>query len=364
MYPKDKRVAYLAGFWLFWRGSYEPAKRMLEHALALDGNYPPALNELGYLHATLGDFRNATAFMRRYVAVLPNEPNPHDSYAEILRMSGDFEAALRHYRIALQIDTKFSHLGIADTFALMGNEPQARTEYEQAIRDAENEAERVAYSLQSAMTYVREHDYVAADRAFQAVAQRAHSGGLVLHEAQAYRMMATYQPNDSVALKYLARAQAVVAASKDLAQSEREDERARILRVRVVRAANAADQKLAVNSLNRLRSMAATSRSPVVRRSYHAAAGALLSKSAKYAQAIPHLQEDSKDAFSLELLSRAHAKVGARQEAQEEERKLASMNEPTLDQALVVTQVRTKLAARELQNRTDVPNSDFSHPDF
>jgi hypothetical protein len=40
------------------------------------------------------------------------------------------------------------------------------------------------------------------------------------------------------------------------------------------------------------------------------------------------------------------------------------MNEPTLDQALVVTQVRTKLAARELQNRTDVPNSDFSHPDF
>ena len=62
--------------------------------------------------------------LRPWIATLPwcpIEPNPHDSYGEILRMDGKFDAALEQYRISVRMDPNFgSELGIADTLALMG----------------------------------------------------------------------------------------------------------------------------------------------------------------------------------------------------------------------------------------------------
>src|SRR5437667_1887626 len=63
-----------------------------------------------------------------YVELLPNEPNPQDSYAEILRMAGRYDDALEHYRPALHIDPNFhsSQIGIADTDTLMGQQKRAQ----------------------------------------------------------------------------------------------------------------------------------------------------------------------------------------------------------------------------------------------
>ena len=107
--------------------------------------------------------------MDRYVALLPNEPNPQDSYGELLRMAGDFEGSLHHYRAALKIDPDFvtSQVGLGDTYALMGNQEQARVEYEKAIRFAKNEADRLNYGMQSAMTWVREGKFAEADKHFR-----------------------------------------------------------------------------------------------------------------------------------------------------------------------------------------------------
>ena len=51
MFPKDKRLAYLAGSWLMAQNSYEQARTNLLKALAIDKNYPPALNDLAYCYA-------------------------------------------------------------------------------------------------------------------------------------------------------------------------------------------------------------------------------------------------------------------------------------------------------------------------
>ena len=48
----------------------------------------------------------APPLMDRYVVALPGQPNPQDSYAEILRMSGNFQGALEHYRAALKISPR------------------------------------------------------------------------------------------------------------------------------------------------------------------------------------------------------------------------------------------------------------------
>ena len=138
MYPQDKHLLYLAGNWLMGENGNDQAQHILEKALAIDKNFPAALNDLAYVEARNREFAKAFAAMDRYVALLPKEPNPQDSYGELLRMAGDFEGSLTHYRAALKIDPDFvtSQLGLGDTYALMGNQEQARIEYDKAIRFA------------------------------------------------------------------------------------------------------------------------------------------------------------------------------------------------------------------------------------
>src|SRR5437773_512506 len=120
-----------------------------------------------------GNFDKAFANMKIYADLLPNESNPKDSLAEISRMAGRFDEALTHYRASLKNDPTFieSQLGLGDTYALMGDESQARAEYAIAIQKAPNKAQATQWALQSAATYVRENNWSAADAAFRAAAQ-------------------------------------------------------------------------------------------------------------------------------------------------------------------------------------------------
>jgi tetratricopeptide (TPR) repeat protein len=347
MFPKDKHLAYMAGGWLMGQNSYEQAQKTLQVALAIDKNYPPALNDLAYCYAQSREYPQALEMMERYVAVLPTLPNPQDSYAEILRISGNFEGALEHYRAALKIDPWFvySQLGLADTYALMGNQTQARMEYEKAIQNAYTSADRLSYSLQSATTWARENNLAEADKTFDAVADKAHATGFGLIEAEAHRMMSLYQPDDAEALKHLASAEAALShptTSASISQSDREDERARILRYRAVRADHAGNHELAAQTLQQLETMAGSTRSDVVQSSYHGAAGTLLMGQQKIPEAIAHLEEDEDNPYSLELLSRAYSITHASGKKHEVEVKLRASNMPTMEQAMVVPAVRSR----------------------
>jgi tetratricopeptide (TPR) repeat protein len=345
MFPKDKHLVYLAGNWMMGQNSYEQAQKTLQGALAIDKNYPPALNDLAYCYAQSREYPKAFEVMERYVAVLPTLPNPQDSYAEILRMSGNFNAALEHYRAALKIDPWFdySQLGLADTYALMGNQVQARAEYDKAIQNAYTAADRVAYALQTATTWVREKNFAEADKAFAGVAEKAHALGFDLTEAQAHRMMSLYQTDDAEALKHLASAEeALNHPTTRISQSDREDERARVLRYRAVRADHAGNHELAAQVVQQLEALAGSTRSAVVQSSYHGAAGTLLMSQQKTSEAIVHLEEDEDNPYSLELLSRAYSITGAADKRHEIEVRLRASNAPTMEQALVVPAVRSR----------------------
>ena len=345
MYPKDKRLLYLAGNWLMAENVNAPAETMLEKALAIDKNYPAALNDIAYVYARNRQFDKAFKAMDRYVAVLPNEPNPHDSYGELLRMAGNFEGALHHYRMALKIDPDFvtSQLGLGDTYALMGNQQQARIEYDKAIQKAPSPADRLDYTMQKALTLVREDQLAEADKAFADVAEKAHTDDLPLEEAQAHRRMAEYQGDDLVALKHLETAESVLQQGKSISESDREEEKSRILRHRVIRANHSGNQELAATTLHELEKMAnVDSRNAVIQSSYHAAAGAVLMSQQKYAEAIPQLEEDEDDPFSMQLLSQAYSQTEANEKMHLLEAKLRGTNVPTLEQALVVPAARSK----------------------
>ena len=345
-YPKDKRLLYLVGNWLVLQESYDQSLKFMQRALAIDPNYPAALNDLGYCYAFLRDYKNAVAAMERYVASLPGEPNPNDSYAEILRLSGDFEGALQHYRAALKIDPHFtfSQLGIGDTYALMGDEENARAEYAKAIAGAESEADRIEFGMQSALTWVRERKYPEADVAFSSIAAEAHAAGLAFHEAEIHRMMAQYQLDPKIALNHLDQAEKVLNAAGNVPRSDRDEERARVLRWRVARSLDFGDEKTAQQAFQQLEEMTNSSRSHMIQHAYHAAYGVLLMFEQKYAEAVEHLEEDHDNAFSMKMLAEAYTRTGATAEAHDVMKKLTATNIPTIEQALIVVPARQKVA--------------------
>jgi Flp pilus assembly protein TadD len=343
LYPKDKHLLYLAANWLMGENGNDQAESLLKKALAIDKNFPAGLNDLAYVYARNRKFDQALAAMDRYVALLPSEPNPQDSYGELLRMAGNFEGSLTHYRMALKIDPDFvtSQLGLGDTYALMGNQEQARAEYDKAIRFAHNEADRLTYGMQRAMTWVREGNYTQADNGFLEIAQTARAKDQSLQEAQAYRHLAEYQTDDQASLKYLKLAEDALHHQATITTSDRNEEMSRILRNRVIRAARSGNQPLADESLKQLEALATGSRNLVIQSSYEGAMGTLLMDQKKYDEAIAHLEEDQDNPFTMQLLVQAYYQTLQTDKLHDMEAKLRGTNVPTMEQALVVPAVRT-----------------------
>ncbi|MGA2414144.1 MAG: tetratricopeptide repeat protein [Candidatus Sulfotelmatobacter sp.] len=343
MYPKDKHLLYFAGNWVMDKNGNEQALRLFGRALAIDKNFPAVLNDVAYVQARERNFDKAFAAMERYAALLPNEPNPQDSYGEILRMAGNFEGSLQHYRAALKIDPDFvtSQVGLGDTYALMGKQELARIEYDKAIRYAHNEADRLTYCMQRAMTWVREGDFAEADKKFQEIADTAHAKEQDLQEAVAYRHLAEYQSDDNAGLRYLQAAEEAL-SHRNIARSDKDEELSHVLRTRVVRAARAGDAALADNSLKQLEALANSNRNRVLQCSYNGAAGTLLMEQKKYEEAIPHLEEDRDNPLTLELLVQAYYQTNQSEKLHEAEAILRGTNVPTMEQALVVPAARSR----------------------
>jgi tetratricopeptide (TPR) repeat protein len=350
MYPRDHRTAFLAGRWLVHQRRYAQGVFVLEHAVALYPDYPAALNELAYAYAFSGNFEKASALMERYVQLQPDQPNPYDSYGEILRAAGQYDAALDKYRMAIRVDPSFgSEFGIADTYAVMGREAEARDEYTKALMFVTGESDRVEYELQSALTWIRENNHKQVDKSLHEVAKHAHSVGLAKLEAEANRIMAMSAPDYKDAMHHLKAAEHALDEGHPISKSDREEERAQVLKVSASRAAHNKSMDSAAKSVAQLESMAAQSRSQVIQLAYHSAIGAVLMEQGKYAEAIPHLQEDTESPESMHMLWLAYKETGAQEDAKILAAHLAGMNEPTVEQALVVPQFRVLLADQQQQ---------------
>ena len=139
-YPNDKYLHWMAGWWLVLsQNQQQHAITLFERVTMLDPKFPDAWNELAYAYAKTGNMDKAFVAIRHYTELVPHEANPQDSYAELSRMAGHFDEALKHYRKSLQIDPTFheSQLGLGDTFALMGHSQGSAVAISYAIRHPE-----------------------------------------------------------------------------------------------------------------------------------------------------------------------------------------------------------------------------------
>src|ERR1700688_3787462 len=340
-YPHDKWVVWMATWWLQNQAQYERSLAVYERSGITDS--PGLINNMGYNYASVRQFDKAFAMMDKYVAALPNDSNPQDSYAEILRLAGRFNQSIEHYRASLVINPEFysSQFGIADTYSLMGDQVRARREYEIGFQKFTlPELQQILWKTREAATYVREGDYEGAQHAFQPIADYAHTRQDSQAEADTYRQMAMCEQNSKQALFYLGKAEAATQDGKNALRIAIMQELAQILRVRGELALKMSNKELANSNLVQLAAMSESANDKLIELAYHGAAGAVLFSEHKYDQAISHLEEDTTNPLSLKLLAAAYQKIGYSAGAKRTSETLENLNDPTLEQALVVPAFR------------------------
>jgi tetratricopeptide (TPR) repeat protein len=144
-YPEDARAHTAVGnSYYFGHQDYEKAREELQKAIEVDPSFSPAYNMLGYSHSFLGNYPEAETAFKKYIELVPDDPNPYDSYAELLMKTGRFDESIAQYRKALSIDPHFigSHFGIASDLTFQGKHGQALAETQKMERAGRNDGDR------------------------------------------------------------------------------------------------------------------------------------------------------------------------------------------------------------------------------
>jgi serine/threonine protein kinase/Tfp pilus assembly protein PilF len=119
-YPKDKEAHYHLAANYQNKKMAKPAAEEIEKALALDPDYPDALNSGAYIYVMLKDYDKAVGYLKKYAALMPGKPNPFDSLGEVYFEIGNLDEAIENYKkaIAIKPDYFMSMESLAYLYAL------------------------------------------------------------------------------------------------------------------------------------------------------------------------------------------------------------------------------------------------------
>jgi tetratricopeptide (TPR) repeat protein len=143
-YPNDERAHFALGGYFFGQQEMNSAIEHYKKATELSPTYSTAFNIMGYAYRQNADYANAESAFKKYIELIPNDPNPYDSYAELLLKVGRFDESIAQYRKALEIDSNFvnSHFGIAADLMYQNKHDEALAELQKMMGKARNDGER------------------------------------------------------------------------------------------------------------------------------------------------------------------------------------------------------------------------------
>ena len=143
-FPADERAQLNLGAYLYGVQDYEGAMACLTKATQLAPGFPPPYNLLGYANRELGHYPEARQAFEKYITLIPNDPNPYDSDAELLLKMGRFSESIGLYRKALSFDSLFisSRIGVATDQLYMGEPKDADATLARLYGLARNDGER------------------------------------------------------------------------------------------------------------------------------------------------------------------------------------------------------------------------------
>ncbi len=187
-------------------------------ATAINPTFSQPYNQLGYAYRFMEKYPEAEEAFRKYIQLIPNDPNPYDSYAELLMKTGRFEESIKNYEKALSVDPNFvaSYVGIGNDQIFMGRAAEARKTFAKLAAVARTAGEKRLALQWTALSYVHEgasdqalgevqkmHAIAEADKDLATMAGDLNLMGNILLEAG--------QPDEALA-KYAQQLEAIAAA--------------------------------------------------------------------------------------------------------------------------------------------------------
>lgn len=159
-YPSDERAHNAYAIFLFGQQEYESAIAQYQAATSINPDFAPPYNQLGYALRTVGDYGGAEDAFRTYTELIPNQPNPYDSYAELLMKMGRYEESITNYERALDVDPNFvaSYIGISNNQMFMSAMDEARETLAGLEEIARTDGERRQACTWTAVSYLHEND--------------------------------------------------------------------------------------------------------------------------------------------------------------------------------------------------------------
>jgi tetratricopeptide (TPR) repeat protein len=189
LYPKDARPRWLLGRVY---NSMKNSIKAIEHmkkAVAINDNFVPAFKDLGYRHMFIEDYQKAEEYFLKSVELAPDEPNSHDSLADLYTRTGRFEEAITHYKKALELDPSFawSERNIGSNLCFLSKFVEGREVLRKAVEKETNPYNRVLAMERIVHSYLYEQDFPHALETADEVVQEAITSG-VLEEAAKYQL--------------------------------------------------------------------------------------------------------------------------------------------------------------------------------
>ncbi len=334
--PKDKHVLYLTGEWLFFQQDYDHAKKLWAKSLDIDPDFPPALNMLGYVYVEGGDPepQKAIAYLKHYAAVLPTLANPQDSLGEVLRMTGDDAGSLAHYAEALQLDPHMvtSQYGRGDTYALMGNFFQAKTEYEKALQLSNNSRDTLHIQFQLALLNFWTGDVSGGREALAKHAEKIAKDGDAASLFEVNYARALLAPDLASQKQLLQLTESGLAEPRPgMQEADRNAALATVFReqLRIALAAHQLDE--ANDSLQKLQHLADDSRDLLVENICESAKGFLSLANGDYSRAAQQLSADLHTPQVVRAYIQAQQKLGDPKALESAQKQLQYRRAPTVD---------------------------------
>jgi tetratricopeptide (TPR) repeat protein len=207
LYPNDKRAHFNAGLYYDFILEPEAALKHYFKAIKIDPNYAAAYNKIGYDFIDLNFLSAAEEAFKKYIALIPNSPNPYDSYAELLMKLGQYEESIGQYQTAYRKDVLYTQAlaGVGHNYIFLGDYEKARENYLRQHEKATRMNEKLEALQWVAISYVHEGNIDEAINTLKLRLEFADRENLVLDVIDTYNMMSFIlieNGNPDEAIKY------------------------------------------------------------------------------------------------------------------------------------------------------------------
>lgn len=146
MFPNDERAHYNLGAYYFGLQEYNKSIDQFKKVVNINSSYSPVYNLFGYAYRQIENYDETEKAFKKYTELIPDDPNPYDSYAELLMKTGRFDESIDNYKKALAVDSYFvaSRTGIAANYMYKGMYDQGAEELNKLYSIARNDGEQRA----------------------------------------------------------------------------------------------------------------------------------------------------------------------------------------------------------------------------